>query len=91
MPESLEQEAEMEDENYVWLDPLLRVCRQPRVLGAATRSMEGQIGHSCLTPAKCRTRTGFRSDSKVEFGSGPVSHTCYKAGNNMTVDRWDHI
>ncbi|KAI5346924.1 hypothetical protein L3X38_014803 [Prunus dulcis] len=24
MPESLEREAEMEDENYVWLDPLLR-------------------------------------------------------------------
>ncbi|CAL8154389.1 unnamed protein product [Prunus armeniaca] len=34
---------------------------------------EGQLGHLCSAPARCRSRTGFGSDSKVEFGSGPVS------------------
>ena len=32
--------------NYVWLDPLLRIRRQPRVLGAATRLSEQMIGYS---------------------------------------------
>ncbi|CAL9026197.1 unnamed protein product, partial [Prunus brigantina] len=26
-------------------------------------------------PARCRTHTGFGSDSKVEFGLGPNAHT----------------
>ena len=34
--------------------------------------IEGQIGLLCPTFAKCRTRTGSDSDSKAEFGSGPV-------------------
>ena len=34
--------------------------------------IEGQIGHLCPTFARCRTRTGSDSDSKVKFGSGPV-------------------
>ncbi|CAL9000614.1 unnamed protein product, partial [Prunus brigantina] len=82
--------------NYVWLDPLVRVRRQPRdyrwkFLGNAQFSgetlpnfrqksslkffgfgSEGQFGHLCPAPARYRTRTGFGSDSKVEFESGPV-------------------
>ncbi|CAL8175011.1 unnamed protein product [Prunus armeniaca] len=42
--------------NYMWLDP----------------SVRGQFGHLCLAPTRCRARTGFDSDSKVEFGSGLV-------------------
>ncbi|KAI5316210.1 hypothetical protein L3X38_045386 [Prunus dulcis] len=33
---------------------------------------EGQIGQLCPTFAKCRTRTRSDSNSKAEFGSGPV-------------------
>ena len=35
--------------------------------------LEGQLGQLCPTFAKCRTRTGFDSNSKAEFGSGPVN------------------
>ncbi|XP_020421834.1 uncharacterized protein LOC109949802 isoform X3 [Prunus persica] len=34
--------------------------------------LEGQLGQLCPTFAKCRTRTGFDSNSKAKFGSGPV-------------------
>ena len=34
--------------------------------------LEGQLGQLCPTLAKCLTRTGFDSNSKAEFGSGPV-------------------
>ncbi|BBG93459.1 hypothetical protein Prudu_001471, partial [Prunus dulcis] len=36
------------------------------------RTRKRQIGLLCPTFAKCRTRTGFDSNSKAEFGSGPV-------------------
>ncbi|CAL2264896.1 unnamed protein product [Prunus armeniaca] len=40
--------------------------------------LEGQFGHLCPTFARCRTHTGFDSNSKVEFESGPVRSTCLK-------------
>ncbi|CAL8167961.1 unnamed protein product [Prunus armeniaca] len=36
---------------------------------------KGQPSQLCSAPARCRSRTGFGSNSKVEFGSGPVT-TC---------------
>ncbi|KAI5351974.1 hypothetical protein L3X38_004865 [Prunus dulcis] len=36
--------------------------------------LEWQIGHLCPIFAKCRTRIGSGSNSKAEFGSGPVCH-----------------
>ncbi|CAL9019035.1 unnamed protein product, partial [Prunus brigantina] len=38
--------------------------------------LEGQFGQLCLTTVRCRTRTGFDSDSKMEFGSGLVKIGC---------------
>ncbi|KAI5349988.1 hypothetical protein L3X38_002879 [Prunus dulcis] len=34
--------------------------------------LEGQFGQLCTAIARCRTSTGFDSDFRVEFGSGPV-------------------
>ncbi|KAL6277678.1 hypothetical protein ACE6H2_021279 [Prunus campanulata] len=36
--------------------------------------LEGYFGYLCLAPARCRTRTRFGSDSKVEFGSRTPIH-----------------
>ncbi|CAL2264235.1 unnamed protein product [Prunus armeniaca] len=35
--------------------------------------LKGQFGQLCPATTRCRTRTSFGSDSKVEFGSGPVN------------------
>ncbi|KAI5343314.1 hypothetical protein L3X38_011190 [Prunus dulcis] len=40
----------------------------------APYKVEGQLGHSCPTSVRCRTRTGSGSDSKAEFGSGLVKY-----------------
>ncbi|CAL2229720.1 unnamed protein product [Prunus armeniaca] len=64
MPGSLKQKAEIQYEN--WRDFATKELRV-EILGN-----ERAVWSLCPTLAKCRTPTGFGSDSKVEFGSGPV-------------------
>ncbi|BBN69146.1 hypothetical protein Prudu_776S000200, partial [Prunus dulcis] len=49
------------------------VTRETLPIFRQESTLEGQLGHSCPTSARCQTHTGSSLDSKVEFGSGPVS------------------
>ncbi|CAL2229414.1 unnamed protein product [Prunus armeniaca] len=45
----------------------------------------GQLGHLCLIATRCRTRTGFGSSFKVEFGSGGNRHTSISGGEYLPL------
>ncbi|CAL8087658.1 unnamed protein product [Prunus armeniaca] len=44
-----------------------------------------QLGHLCLIATRCRTRTGFGSSFKVEFGSGGNRHTSISGGEYLPL------
>lgn len=47
--------------------------RQKSNLRLTSVLLDGQFSQVCPAPARWPTCTGFGSDSKVKFGSGPVN------------------